>query len=98
MPALLDVVAPHLFIVSINGADSHPAQRGSPQLIQPLGHGSYDVGIVLRKLRALGFHGPIALQCYKLNGEPRTFLATSMQAWKKFSGVGVNDSKTQQAR
>jgi sugar phosphate isomerase/epimerase len=84
VPALLDAVAPHLFIVSINGADSHPAQRGWPQLIRPLGQGSYDVRIVLGKLQALGFQGPVALQCYGLQGDPRAILAGSMRTWKQY--------------
>jgi sugar phosphate isomerase/epimerase len=85
VPALLEAVAPHLFIVSLNGADSHPAERGWPQLIQPLGQGSYEVAIVLNKLRAIGFQGPVTLQCYNLKGDPRTHLAASMLAWKKFN-------------
>ena len=82
IPTLLEEVAPHLFVVTINGADSHPSKRGWPQLIQPLGKGSYDVGIVLKKLQAVGFKGPIALQCYNLKGEPEANLAHSMNAWR----------------
>ena len=85
IPALLEEIAPHLFIVSINGADSHPAKRGWPQLIQPLGQGSYDVGIVLRKLQAFGYKGPVALQCYNLKSDPKTLLAGSMEAWRKLN-------------
>jgi sugar phosphate isomerase/epimerase len=85
VPALLEEVAPHLFLVSINGADSHPAQRGWSQLIQPLGQGSYDVRVVLNKLQALGFTGPIALQCYNLKGYSKTQLTGSMAAWRKLT-------------
>lgn len=86
IPALLDELAPYLFAVSINGADSHvPAKSGWTQLIQPLGQGTYDVGIVLRKLQALKYQGPICLQCYSLKGEPKTFLTGSIQAWRKLS-------------
>jgi sugar phosphate isomerase/epimerase len=87
IPAQLEQIAPHLFIVSINGADSHPVKPGWPQLIQPLGQGSYDVGIVLRKLRAIGFTGPIALQCYNLKGDPKTLLSESIKAWHKLGDV-----------
>jgi sugar phosphate isomerase/epimerase len=85
IPTLLEEVAPHLFIVSINGADSHPPKRGWPQLIQPLGQGSYDVGIVLNKLQMVGYKGPIALQCYNINGDPKTLLTGSMAAWRKLN-------------
>ncbi len=83
IPALLETIAPHLFVVTINGADSHPPKPGWPQLIQPLGQGSYDVGIVLKKLQALGYQGPIGLQCYNIKGDPQTLLAGSMAAWRK---------------
>ena len=82
IPTLLEEVAPHLFIVTINGADSHPPKRDWPHLIQPLGQGSYDVGIVLKKLQTVGFKGPIALQYYNLKGEPEANLAHSMNAWR----------------
>jgi sugar phosphate isomerase/epimerase len=86
LPALLEEVAPHLLVVSLNGADSHPSKHGWPQLIQPLGQGSYDVGIVLKKLQAIGFKDPIGLQCYNIKGDPRTLLIGSMEAWRKLKG------------
>lgn len=85
IPGLLEEIAPHLFVVSINGADSHPARPGWPQLIQPLGQGSYDVGIVLKKLRTVGFAGPASLQCYNIKGNPRKFLTDSMAEWRKLN-------------
>jgi len=86
LPALLEEVAPHLLVVSINGADSHPSKPGWPQLIQPLGQGNYDVGIVLKQLQAIGFKGSIGLQCYSIKGDPRTLLIGSMEAWRKLNG------------
>jgi sugar phosphate isomerase/epimerase len=85
IPALLEAAAPHLFVVTINGTDSHPAKKTWLQLIQPLGRGSYDVGIVLRQLRALGYRGPIGLQCYDIKEDPRVFLPASMAAWRRLS-------------
>jgi sugar phosphate isomerase/epimerase len=85
IPALLEEVAPHLFCVTINGADSHPKKPAWPQLIQPLGKGSYDVGIVLRKLDALGYKGPVGLQCFNVKGEPKTHLPGSVVAWHKLT-------------
>ena len=85
IPALLEQAAPHLFLVSINGADSHPGKRGWAQLIQPLGQGSYDVGVVLKKVQTTGYQGPIALQCYNIKGDPKTLLGGSMAAWRRLS-------------
>jgi sugar phosphate isomerase/epimerase len=85
IPALLDEVAPHLFLATINGADSHPEKVTMTNAVQTLDHGSYDVGAVLKKLNGLGFKGPIGLQCYNIKGEPKTLLTGSMSAWKKMS-------------
>jgi len=85
IPTLLEEIVPYLFCVSINGADSHPPERDWARLIQPLGQGSYDVGIVLRKLRQIGYTGPIGLQCYSLKGDPKTLLTGSMAAWRQLN-------------
>jgi sugar phosphate isomerase/epimerase len=73
---------PHLWLVSINGADR---EGGWNQLIQPLDQGEYDVYGLLKKLVALGYHAPIALQCYKVPGDPEVNLTRSMAAWRNFS-------------
>lgn len=86
--------APHLFVVTINGADRK--ERGKKaswkQLIQPLGQGSYDVYGFLKTVTAAGFNGPIGLQCYGLpgalggkKGDPLPHLTQSMQAWKDYA-------------
>ena len=85
IPAVLEEVAPHLLIVSVNGADSHPTERNWQHLIQPLGQGSYDVGIVLKKLAAIGFIGPVGLQCFQVPGDPAVHLAASLAAWRKLT-------------
>lgn len=85
LPALIEEAAPYLMIATINGADSGAAKTEMPRLIQPLDQGSYDVGIVLRKLAAAGFKGPIGLQCYNIKGDPKTLLTGSMNAWRKLS-------------
>lgn len=84
IPALIEEAAPYLFCATINGADSHNG-TAMPNCIQPLDKGTYDVGIVLKKLRAVGFTGPIGLQCYNIKGEPTTLLNGSMSAWKKLN-------------
>jgi sugar phosphate isomerase/epimerase len=80
VPELIEEAAPHLFCVSINGADS-----GGGNAIQALGKGTYDVSIVLKKLNAVGYKGPIGLQCYNIKGDSYTLLTGSMAAWRKLN-------------
>jgi sugar phosphate isomerase/epimerase len=87
IPALIDEAAPWLFAVLINGADSHPPSLTWERLIQPLDKGSYDVGIVLKRLKAVGYQGPVGLQCFNIKGEPGEFLRGSMAAWRRLSGA-----------
>jgi sugar phosphate isomerase/epimerase len=75
---------PYLFVVSINGADSGDTNKMEwSRLIQTLDRGSFDVGRVLKKLKQLGYTGPIGLQCYAIPGDSRENLARSMAAWRK---------------
>jgi sugar phosphate isomerase/epimerase len=87
IPALLDEAKPYLFLVTLNGADSHPAKVGMSGAIQTLDKGTYDMPALLKKLKAIGFKGPIGLQCFNIKGDPQTLLTGSMGAWKKMSGV-----------
>jgi sugar phosphate isomerase/epimerase len=80
IPSLIEEAAPHMFCATINGADS-----GGGNAIQALDKGSYDVGIVLKKLKAVGYKGPIGLQCYSIKGDPKTLLTGSMAAWRKLN-------------
>jgi len=87
LPRIVEEVAPHLFVVTINGADrKEKGQRmGWDRLIQPLGQGSFDVYGFLKKLKAAGYTGPIGLQCYGLKGDPLVHLRQSIAAWKEYS-------------
>lgn len=87
IPELIAEVAPHLFVATINGADSGASKKEMGRIIQPLDRGSYDVTIVLKQLKAVGFKGPVGLQCYNIKGEPETLLGGSMAAWRRMSGV-----------
>lgn len=84
---IIEEVAPHLFVVTINGADRK--EKGKPlgwdRLIQPLGQGDFDVYAVLKKLKTVGYRGPIGLQCYGLKGDPLVHLRQSIRAWKDYS-------------
>jgi sugar phosphate isomerase/epimerase len=82
----LEEAMPHLFLVSINGADGGDTRAmGWDRLIQPLGQGSFDVRRVLRILAELGYKGPVGLQCYGIRAPPREHLAKSIKAWQQLS-------------
>lgn len=85
IPELLDAAKGKLFTVTINGADGGLARPEWSRLIQTLDKGSYDVGIVLRKLRQLDYDGAVGLQAYGIGGDRRANLAASMAAWHKLS-------------
>ncbi len=76
---LLEEAAPYLFLVSINGADH---EGGWDKLIQPLGKGNFDLNRLLRKIFAIGYEGPIGLQCYQVPGDTLANLEHNMKQWK----------------
>ncbi|MCC6797612.1 MAG: sugar phosphate isomerase/epimerase [Candidatus Hydrogenedentes bacterium] len=76
---LIEEAAPHLFLVSINGADH---EGGWDKLIQPLGNGSFDVVRLLRKIFDVGYEGPIGLQCYQVPGDTLANLEHNMKQWR----------------
>jgi len=83
MDGLLAAAKPHLFLVSINGADV--GGRDWKTLIQPLDCGTFDNYKVLGALKKLGYTGPIGLQCYAVRGDSRENLRRSMAAWRRLS-------------
>ena len=86
MKQLMELALPHLFLVTINGADSNPAlDKSWDRLIQPLGQGSFDVYGFIKTLHDLGFKGPVGLQCYAVKGDKYENLKRSMAAWKEIS-------------
>jgi len=76
--------APHLFVVSINGADVKQPGYSWDRLIQPLGQGDFDVCSFLAKLKAIGYRGPIGLQCYAVKGDKLENLRQSIKAWNEY--------------
>jgi len=86
---LLKLAAPHLFLVTINGADS--GGKDWKTLIQTLDRGTYDVGKVLTALKKLGYTGPIGLQGYGIGGDVYDNLKRSMAAWRRLSRQGDGD-------
>jgi len=81
LDARLHEAFPYLYMVSINGAEH---EGGWDRLIQPLDRGEFDVYSLLKKLVALGYHGPIGLQCYHVPGDREQNLTRSMAAWRIF--------------
>jgi sugar phosphate isomerase/epimerase len=83
---LLTSAMPHLFAVSIHGADrATEIHAGTGNWIQPLDSGSFDVGALLNTLSELGYQGPIGLQCYGIPGDARDHLTKSMAAWRRIT-------------
>ena len=82
---LLVQAMPRLWAISICGADELDAAPGWEHYIQPLDKGSFNVGLLLKTLKDLGFKGPIGLQCYGIGGDAREHLARSLTAWGKLS-------------
>ncbi len=85
IPELLESAGPLLTTVTISGADSGVDGSNWARLIQPLGNGSYDVGIVLRKLKEIEFKGPIGFQGYGIKGNARSILEPTMAAWRRLN-------------
>lgn len=80
-----ELTLPKLFAVSISGADKGDTRRMNwDRLIQPLGHGTFDVYRLVELMADKGYTGPIGLQCYNLKGEPESYLKKSMETWKSF--------------
>jgi sugar phosphate isomerase/epimerase len=77
---LLERALPELLVISINGADH---TGGWDTLIQPLGHGVFDLNNLLRKLTSLGYKGPIGLQCYNVPGSTEKNLKHNIAEWRK---------------
>jgi sugar phosphate isomerase/epimerase len=84
MDGIVKSCAPHLFLVSINGADR---TGGWSELIRPLGEGKFDVDGFLKSLGAAGYKGPVGLQCYQIPGAPEDHLKKSIANWKAISGL-----------
>jgi sugar phosphate isomerase/epimerase len=83
---LLELAMPHLFVVTINGADPG---TGWKKLIQTLDKGSFDVRGLLLTLKQLGYTGPIGLQGYGIAGDVQENLKRSMDAWRKLTERGA---------
>ena len=81
----LKLAAPHLSLVTIDGADRDG--QDWKQLIQPLDQGDFNLAAFLRALQHLDYRGPIGLQGYDVAKNwdiaPVENLRRSMAAWNK---------------
>lgn len=76
---------PHLFMVSINGADSgNTKEMGWNQLIQPLGEGSFDTYKLIELLKDNGYEGKFGLQCYNIKQDCEVALTRSINTWEEY--------------
>lgn len=71
-------LAPNLMVISINGGE------GKNIAIGPLEREDIDEYYnVLAAFRAQGYRGPVGLQCYAIEEDPRVHLRQSMAVWKE---------------
>jgi sugar phosphate isomerase/epimerase len=85
IPELLAEAMPHLFLVSINGADTGAGRTSWARLIRPLDEGSKDLLPVLKKLKELGYAGPIGLQGFGVKLPQGENIKRSWSAWQKLN-------------
>jgi len=86
LKALSQQAMPHLFAISINGADSQDTDQEDiwSSFIQPLGEGDFDTYRFLTYFLQQGFSGPVGLQCYNIDQDKAVHLRKSMDTWRDF--------------
>ena len=83
---VLRAALPRLMFVTISGADTGDTRAMTwDRLIQPLDAGSYDLRAFIRKLRGIGYTGPVGFQGYNIKADPREVLSRSIAAWRKYT-------------
>jgi sugar phosphate isomerase/epimerase len=82
IPALLAEAAPHLFLVTVNGADRNAAGAPWDRLIRPLDEGDFSLPGLLAELEKIGYTGPIGLQAFGVKIPVPENLERSIQAWR----------------
>jgi len=87
MKPLIESAMPHLFVVTINGADS--GGKDWKTLIQTLDRGTFDMKGFLNTLGDAGYIGPIGFQGYGIGGNAHDNLKRTMNAWRE-----LNDTVT----
>jgi len=78
-------LAPKLMVLSLNG------DEGKKIAIGPLEDEDINEYCeVLAAFRDMGYRGPVGLQCYAIEEDPRVHLRQSMGVWKKIKGRFIN--------
>ena len=70
------------------------AKSGWDKLIQTLDKGSFDNYKLLKYLKDIGYTGPVGLQGYRIEGDAKENLASSMKAWREINkklATGVSE-------
>ena len=80
---VVKTAAPHLNLVSINGASPTPGKGPKAWDTLPLGSGSFDTDAFLRLVRGSGYRGPIGHQFYAVPGDDTRKLTLAIESWKK---------------
>ena len=86
LPALAKKAQTYLFAISLNGADTTPANPKDiwTSFIQPLGEGNFDTYTFLKTFLDLGFDGPVGLQCYSIDQDKAVHLRKSRETWQEY--------------
>ncbi len=83
---------PHIFMISINGADSGDTKTmGWDKLIQPLGEGTFDTYKLVKLAKDNGYEGPFGLQCYNIMQDAEVVLNKSMNTWRMYQKLYADD-------
>ena len=85
MESLIKLAMPHLFVVTINGADS--GGKNWKTLIQTLDCGTFDMRGFMKTLADSGYRGPIGFQGYGIGGDAHDNLKRTMSAWRELNDV-----------
>lgn len=95
LPTLAKAATPYLLAISLNGADTTPADPNDiwESFIQPLGEGSFDTYAFLKTFLDLGFDGPVGLQCYSIDQDKAVHLKKSKETWQEYSKRYADESE-----
>ncbi len=85
IPEIVGLVAEHVALVSINGADSSMNRVNSnwSKTIMPLDEGDLDPTPMVKALIEHGYTGPMFLHTYGVQGDPRNHLTRSFNRWQE---------------
>ncbi len=81
--SLIKLAMPHLFVVTINGAEI--GGKDWKTLIQTLDRGTFDMQQFLNKLHNYGYSGPIGFQGYGIGGDAYDNLKRTINAWHELN-------------